>query len=466
MKNKASAPGKVSGLSDKIRSSMVLKLNLKMLIGLFSAFMVINILIILIGIGFIFWQAEAGAVNLLNNDGLQEFASDSAEIFGYQLENSDRQIDFIVLPGFIQNWLPVSGDSNSRFINATSLSEPGFSLEQIESISYQIAIPVETGFQIVSYAIGHDIKLLLYLILLLFVIQLLYMLGRIRKNNRMIRDTLKPLSEMAERAKKLQAEIADLSSSTPDDKIKDLAGAISSIDAEKLDYQISVDGSQDELKSLAYAINDMLRRINQAYKSQIRFVSDASHELRTPISVIQGYAGIIDRWGKHDEKTLQEAIDAIKSETENMKMLVEHLLFLARGDNEAIQLNLEKFDCSVLVEEIISETTIIDQEHKVITDLESSAFIEADMQLIKQAIRILVDNSLKYSEPGQEVRLKVFKKNKEVVIQVQDNGIGIAPEDLPNIFNRFYRSDESRARKTGGTGLGLAIAKWIIEHHG
>ena len=446
---------------------MALKLNVKMLISLFSAFMAINILLLLISFGIIIWQAEIGAVDILNNDELQEIAAGGGEVFGYQIELIDSEIDFFVMPGFIQSRFPVTGYSNGRSIDASSLRGPisGLPVEQIESIRYQIAIPAEIGYQLVSYSIGNDIKLLLYLILILLTGQLLYILGRIRKNNRMIRETLRPLSDMAEKAKKLQAEIADLNSSTPDDKIKDLAGAISSIDAEKLDYQISVDGSQDELKSLAYAINDMLKRINQAYQSQIRFVSDASHELRTPISVIQGYAGIIDRWGKHDEKTLQEAINAIKSETENMKMLVEHLLFLARGDNEAIQLNKKRFDCSDLVEEIISETAIIDQEHNIITDLESSAFIKADEQLIKQAIRILVDNSLKYTEAGQEVSLKVFKNNEGVVIQVQDNGIGISPEDLPNIFNRFYRSDESRARKTGGTGLGLAIAKWIVERH-
>lgn len=468
MKNRTSTKSKVSGLSNKIRSSMVLKLNVKMLIGLFSAFIAINILLLLISSGIIIWQAESGAVELLNNFELQELAASGEEIFGYQIEMIEREVDLFVLPGFIQNWLPVTGYSNSRSIDISGLrgSEPAPLVEQIESISYQIAIPVETGYQLIIYSIGSDIKLLLYLVLLLFASQLLYLVGRIRKNNRIIRGTLKPLSDMAEKAKKLQAEIADLSSATPDEKIKDLAGAISSIDAEKLDYQLSVDGSQDELKSLAYAINDMLKRINQAYQSQIRFVSDASHELRTPISVIQGYAGIIDRWGKHDEKTLQEAIDAIKSETENMKMLVEHLLFLARGDNEAIQLTKIRFDCSDLVSEIISETAIIDQDHNIITDLESPCFVEADEQLIKQAIRILIDNSLKYTESGQEVSLKVFKNDEGVIIQVQDNGIGIAPDELPNIFNRFYRSDESRARKTGGTGLGLAIAKWIIERHG
>ncbi|MFN2364266.1 MAG: sensor histidine kinase, partial [Halarsenatibacteraceae bacterium] len=234
MKNKTSTKSKVAGLSDKIKSSMVLKLNVKMLIGLFSAFMAINILLLLISAGIIIWQAESGAVELLNNGELQELTARGEEIFGYQIEMIAGELDYFVLPGFIQNWLPVTGDSNSRSVDISSLraSEPAPLVEQIEAISYQIAIPVETGYQLISYSIGSDLKLLLYLVLLLFASQLLYLVGRIRKNNRMIRGTLKPLSDMAERAKKLQAEIADLSSATPDEKIKDLAGAISSIDAE------------------------------------------------------------------------------------------------------------------------------------------------------------------------------------------------------------------------------------------
>lgn len=98
-------------------------------------------------------------------------------------------------------------------------------------------------------------------------------------------------------------------------------------------------------------------------------------------------------------------------------------------------------------------------------DLYRPAYIHADRQLIKQAIRIFVDNSIKYTPNGNTIILRVEKKDNKVHIVVQDSGIGIHPKDLPHIFDRFYRSDESRARKTGGTGLGLSIAKWIIEKH-
>ncbi|NMA49477.1 MAG: sensor histidine kinase, partial [Tissierellia bacterium] len=191
-----------------------------------------------------------------------------------------------------------------------------------------------------------------------------------------------------------------------------------------------------------------------------------SHELRTPISVIQGYVNLLDRWGKNDEKTMQESIDAIKSETYNMKDLVEQLLFLAKGDNETIQLQLEEFDACDIVDEIVREAQMIDLSHTFNLDLDKSAFISADKSLIKQAIRILVDNSIKYTPEGEAISLRVSKDSDSVRITVQDSGIGIDSESLPRIFNRFYRSDDSRARKTGGSGLGLAIAKWIIERHG
>lgn len=265
----------------------------------------------------------------------------------------------------------------------------------------------------------------------------------------------------SERAKSLNREVSSLGQGA---YIKDLAGAISEIDANKLDSRISVDSSQSELKDLAAAINQMLNRINAAYQSQVRFVSDASHELRTPISVIQGYANLLDRWGKKDEKALQESIDAIKTEAQNMKELVEKLLFLARGDNETIQLHKEVLDASELVDQIVREAQLIDKSHEFHMEL-TPAYINADRQLIKQAIRILVDNSIKYTPTGDEIILRVHDKDDSVHIVVQDNGIGIDAENLPHIFDRFYRSDQSRARETGGAGLGLSIAKWIIERH-
>jgi signal transduction histidine kinase len=249
------------------------------------------------------------------------------------------------------------------------------------------------------------------------------------------------------------------------EEMEALAGKLNGINAAKLDTRISLDTTQVELKNLAASINGMLDIIYESYRSQARFVSDASHELRTPIAVIQGYANLLDRWGKNDEKTMQESIDAIKEETANMKLLVEQLLFLARGDNSTMVLQMERFDLSALAQDVFHETQMIDSGHEYSSNLHP-AFILADEGLIKQGFRILVDNAIKYTPVGGHISISVSQKDVSTWLTVQDDGIGIPDESVPKIFDRFYRSDESRARATGGTGLGLSIAKWITERHG
>lgn len=244
-----------------------------------------------------------------------------------------------------------------------------------------------------------------------------------------------------------------------------LAGKLNEINATHLDTRISVPGTQRELKTLATAINSMLDRINEAYRSQMRFVSDASHELRTPIAVIQGYANMLNRWGKDDPATRQEAIDAITAEAASMKELVEQLLFLARGDNESMHVEFEDLDLTAVAAEVLRETEMIDQTHQFSAQWEDHVMIHADMGLVKQAMRILVDNSIKYTPAGGNIRLAVSSEGGNARLTVQDEGQGIDAESLPHIFDRFYRTDQSRARQTGGTGLGLAIAKWIVDRH-
>lgn len=216
---------------------------------------------------------------------------------------------------------------------------------------------------------------------------------------------------------------------------------------------------------LAAAINAMLDRIHAAYQSQMRFVSDASHELRTPIAVIEGYASLLNRWGKDDPATRQEAIDAIQAEAGSMKELIEQLLFLARGDNESMHIELEPFDLTEVAAEVLRETEMIDQTHTFSARWIDTVPVCADLGLIKQALRILVDNAIKYTPAGGQITVSISIQDGMARLTVQDEGQGISAQDLPHIFDRFYRTDTSRARQTGGTGLGLAIAKWIVDRH-
>ncbi len=279
-----------------------------------------------------------------------------------------------------------------------------------------------------------------------------------RNGKRRTRQLLRPLHQMAETAQAMTDPMF------LEQKYHHLEDAIARITPDSPDARL-VTGDRD-LLGLEEAINSLMARMHEAYQEQARFVSDASHELRTPIAVIQGYAGMLTRWGKDDEKILEESIQAIKSESENMQKLVEQLLFLARGDVGRQQLTFAQVDLSELMRDVYEEYEMIDKQHAWRLQAEDKVAAVGDAAMLKQAARILVDNAAKYSSPGDPITLRSYTMdNGTACFAVQDNGTGIAQSDIPRIFERFYRSDPARARNTGGTGLGLSIAKWIVDRH-
>ncbi len=238
------------------------------------------------------------------------------------------------------------------------------------------------------------------------------------------------------------------------------------IKGQNLNLRLNVTNAKDELKELIITFNEMMDRIENAYNKQNQFVSDASHELRTPISVIQGYARMLERWGKEDPEVLQESIEAIRNESENMKELVDKLLFIARNDKDTLILTKETFSLSEMMEELVKETKMVDEQHTIEGFVEQEIETNGDRSRIKQAMRIFVDNALKYTEPGKTVAISLKREGKTAVLSVKDSGCGISANDLQNVFDRFFRADESRDRNKGGHGLGLSIAKIIVLRHG
>ncbi|MGL5068983.1 MAG: sensor histidine kinase [Sarcina sp.] len=294
--------------------------------------------------------------------------------------------------------------------------------------------------------------------IVLLIIEGIILLDRIIFGTSRVRKYLRPLDEMAEIAERLSNITFD------QEKFQDLEKAISEISPTKSDERINIGDS--ELKGLEDAINTLLEKMRESYRQQARFVSDASHELRTPISVIQGYANMLDRWGKKDESVLEESIAAIKSESESMKVLVEQLLFLARGINGKTQMEIVEFSLSDMLNEVFEESRMIDENHIYEYIKSEDIMISGDIALLKQTARILVENAAHYTEDGEKINIKVGKNEKEeVYFSVEDNGVGINEKDIPHIFDRFFRADTARVRKDGGTGLGLSIAKWIVDSH-
>jgi len=405
-------------------------------------------------------QTVALAAERLKQTGLPtQDAKDWLELTGYSVSRQTEEPKGFQIPLPLQTHLSKQTTSGKRSIDLPN-SESLTLWERLEGATYHASIDDSGQSYRISIRLQETLRIIVGIFSIVLILELCMLLASIFSGARTIRKALRPIEELARTAQSL-----NISGLFTPGQLEVLAGKLDDINATKLDTRIPVDDTQNELKTLASAINGMLDRINESYRSQARFVSDASHELRTPISVIQGYANLLDRWGKNDQKTLQESIDAIKDETANMKGLVEQLLFLARGDNNTIALRIERFELSDLAVELLRETQMIDGGHEYDSRV-TPVYINADKGLIKQAMRILIDNAMKFTPVGKRITISVSATQSYARLTLQDEGIGIAPEAVPQIFERFFRADESRARATGGTGLGLSIAKWITERHG
>ena len=312
------------------------------------------------------------------------------------------------------------------------------------------------------------LRVVMIIVSVILAFQLLSILLSWFSENRRIRRLLQPLTDLALRAEELNRM------SFGEDKYQVIEDAIERM---QIDETERLSFGDDDLRGVEAAMNNLLMRMRESNMQQARFVNDASHELRTPIAVIRGYADMLDRWGKEDESVLEEAITAIRQESEHMGYLVEQLLFLARGDAGKTTLQLEDIECNAFMKEIYEESLMIDETHPYrfvpYTDGSPDGEVAtlpatADRGLLKQAIRILVDNAAKYTSEGDEITLSTGVTRSEdgmpcAYLQVQDTGCGMQESDIAHMFERFYRSEEVRTKK--GTGLGLSIAKWIIDKH-
>lgn len=221
----------------------------------------------------------------------------------------------------------------------------------------------------------------------------------------------------------------------------------------------------DEVGRLSATFNEMLGRIEELFRSQQRFVSDVSHELRSPLTAIRGNLDLLRRGASDDPEARHQALAAIDAEAERMQRLVTDLLLLARAD-EGIKIQKELVELDTLILDVYRQARLIAGGVNVCLGSEDQAQVLGDRDRLKQLLLNLVDNAIKYTPNGGEVRLSLERDTQWVRVSVSDTGMGIPSEDLPKIFDRFYRVDKARSREKGGSGLGLAIAKWITDAHG
>ncbi|GAB4440088.1 MAG: HAMP domain-containing sensor histidine kinase [Chloroflexi bacterium OHK40] len=234
--------------------------------------------------------------------------------------------------------------------------------------------------------------------------------------------------------------------------------------AEDLGQRVPVPPHQDELHRLSVTINDLLARLENLFTTQRRFVADVSHELRTPLAAMQGNLEVLDRGGLKNPDLAAEAVADMRRETARLIRMVNDLLLLAQSDAR-VQIRNEPLELDTLMLEVYRELRPLAGEVSLRIGSEDQVTVTGDRDRLKQALLNLGVNALQYTPAGGVITLGLEQRDGFALLTVADTGVGISEEDLPHVFERFYRADPSRSRYSGGAGLGLSIVRRVAEAH-
>jgi signal transduction histidine kinase len=248
--------------------------------------------------------------------------------------------------------------------------------------------------------------------------------------------------------------------------LEDITETVDQINrADDLSRRIPYQGqNENEIGDLVVSFNQTLERLESLFTSQQRFLADVSHELRTPLTVIKGNVDLMRRIKEADE----ESLSSIDQEAGRLTRLVGGLLMLAQAESGKLALNMKPVELDLLLTEVFTEMCILasSKVHVHLNDIDE-VMVNGDRDRLKQVLLNLVANAIQYTPQGGDVFLSMSKIGEQARIIIRDTGPGIPAEDLPHIFDRFYRAEKSRTRSTtSGFGLGLSIAHWIVDHHG
>jgi heavy metal sensor kinase len=250
--------------------------------------------------------------------------------------------------------------------------------------------------------------------------------------------------------------------------VDEITATARSIGESSLSRRLPVPGTNDELERLSVTLNQMLERIEGAFRRVTEFTADASHELRTPIALVRTTAELALR-KRRTEGDYRGALEEILNEAERTTGLIENLLTLARADAGKAQMERSPLDAASLLLEAGEQARKLAAQKEISFThypLDPGPQILGDAGALRRLLLIVLDNAVKYTPPGGSVTLAGRTEGHRLHVEVRDSGLGIAAADLPHIFERFYRADKSRSRDSGGAGLGLSLAKWIAGAHG
>ncbi|HEY6542049.1 MAG TPA: HAMP domain-containing sensor histidine kinase, partial [Ktedonobacteraceae bacterium] len=251
--------------------------------------------------------------------------------------------------------------------------------------------------------------------------------------------------------------------------VEKMTGIARRIEVGDLHERVPVPRAQDELQKLALTFNEMIERLEKSFARQRRFVADASHELRTPVAAIRGMTDVtLASSAAVTPDEYRTVLHDVNVEAERLGRLISDLLLLARVDENKMALEREVVRLDGLVADVAATMELLATEKNITLSVEAGepAPVLGDEARLIQVIMNLVDNAVKYTGDGGGVTLRVHVKDGRVYLSVSDAGIGIGPEHLEHIFERFYRVDPSRSLAAGGTGLGLSIVEWVVRAHG
>jgi len=253
------------------------------------------------------------------------------------------------------------------------------------------------------------------------------------------------------------------------DPVDEIIRAARGISVTSLSSRLTVPKTGDELERLASTLNEMLGRLEKSFYRITQFTADASHELRTPISLMRTNAEITLRKPR-PESEYRAALSEILGESEKVSVLIDQLLDLARADAASATIPMVRMNLTEVVDnayrkaKVLAETKQLNASKHLPSE---PVWIQGDPAAIERLFLIFLDNAVKYTAPGGQIEMRLRAHDDVAETEIRDTGIGIGAEDIPHIFERFYQADHSRSGENGGSGLGLAIGRWIVQsHHG